>query len=238
MSQYRLNNHYKTVHVWYSRGIDVVRMHISWGQRLDADPPCSQWTEMLLTKLPRPVGALPFCHASQKQTQWCHSIIVAIIANTRASGSVTVVDRANGKFAIPWQQRNARADVESPAGWRTSCDPVGRSGASPLSISLWLYTITVVLLPSWSRHSNVRTFTVSNSVTGAKQHVGLQGPDRGPLWYKLMMCSRALGQTSVIYAIVKTFTPICPQSTAIFQTMTDCSVPSASPAPLSTFLIQ
>lgn len=101
-----------------------LRLSPQWGQRPDTTF-SSRWAKMLPTKLQRSVGALLFCRASQKQTQWCHSIIVAIIANTRASGSATSLDRANRKLAILLQQKKRRISSRLKdflwSCWRERC---------------------------------------------------------------------------------------------------------------------
>lgn len=212
-----------------------LRLSPQWGQRPDTTF-SSRWTKMLPTKLQRSVGALLFCRASQKQTQWCHSIIVAIIANTRASGSATSLDRANRKLAILLQQKKRRISSRLKdflrSCWRERCFT-----SQHLRSCCWADSLTV------HHHRGVAPF-----MEQALQHPNLYRLKQCD-WCKAAcrsprgligapLCSRALGQTSVIYAIVKTFTPICPQSTAIFQATTDCSVPLSTPSPLSTFPIQ
>ncbi len=161
---------------------------------------------------------------------------------------------------FPWQQRMRMRTLclqlaEGNFLWILS-------GASPFSISVpavwmeaacslvqvlhrwtfWLCAITVVLLFVQSRHFNIWTFTGSNNVTGVKQHVGFQGPGimGSALCYPsgINWCTGALGQTSVIYAIVKTFTPIC---STVYHVLSDkdrlqCTL--SIPSPLSASLVQ
>lgn len=58
-----------------------------------------------------------------------------------------------------------------------------------------------------------------------------------PLCYELFMSTGAVGQASVIYAILKTFTPTCSTVYYILPD-NDCIVPSVNPSPLSTSLVQ
>lgn len=114
--------------------------------------------------------------------------------------------------------------------------------------SLWLCMFTMAFALRTEQVLPIsQTFTVSNNVTGAKQHVGLKGPGiigsphPDPIqsfWYILVMCTGALGQTSVIYAIVKTFTPMC---STVYHVLSDnerlqCTL--SIPSPSSTFLVQ
>lgn len=58
-----------------------------------------------------------------------------------------------------------------------------------------------------------------------------------PLCYELFMSTGAVGQANVIYAILKTFTPICSTVYYILPD-NDCIVSSVNPSPLSTSLVQ